>query len=83
VAPNAVIAASGDHAETVAETIWMDSWQMQCCGQPFEIGSHVTWTIRAPDAEWVADVLGHAGAARVTAAEEHHEAAEDAPRMAR
>ena len=26
-------------------TVWVDDWQMQCCGDPFEVGSQVEWTI--------------------------------------
>jgi hypothetical protein len=27
-------------------TVWVDSWQMQCCGQPFKIGTQVKWLAR-------------------------------------
>ena len=30
-------------------TIWVDGWQMQCCGEPFRLGSQVAWTLRAAD----------------------------------
>ena len=26
-------------------TIWIEDWQMQCCGTPFKIGDTVKWTI--------------------------------------
>ena len=26
-------------------TVWVDSWQMQCCGEPFCRGSQVAWTL--------------------------------------
>ena len=29
-------------------TIWIDAWQLQCCGEPFLVGSPVTWTRYAP-----------------------------------
>jgi hypothetical protein len=36
----------------MAMTIWIDSWQMQCCGEPFRLGSQVAWTLRAADPEF-------------------------------
>jgi len=54
----------------VEMSVWVDAWQMQCCGEQFGVGSRVSWTLIGADAEWVARVLG-AGIA-VDAAEEHH-----------
>ena len=51
-------------------TIWVDGWQMQCCGEPFRLGSQVTWTLRAADPDWLEAVLG--AQQIVDAAEEHH-----------
>lgn len=51
-------------------TVWVDAWQMQCCGEQFGVGSHVPWTFADADAEWIAQVLGSGIA--VDAAEEHH-----------
>jgi hypothetical protein len=45
---------------------------MQCCGDPFSVGSTVSWTVMRPDREHLASVLGDDEAARVTDAEEHH-----------
>ncbi|MEU5211652.1 DUF6578 domain-containing protein [Streptomyces sp. NPDC020742] len=53
-------------------TVWMDSWQMECCGDPFRVGSRVSWTLVEANGEWLAAVLGSAAAAGVDAAEEHH-----------
>jgi hypothetical protein len=53
-------------------TVWVDSWQMQCCGQPFRIGSHVAWTLRAADPDWLEAMLGTDAQQAVDAAEEHH-----------
>lgn len=52
--------------------IWVDDWQMQCCGEPFAIGSSVRWSTRAPDSDHLATFLGDGEAAHVDAAEEHH-----------
>jgi hypothetical protein len=54
-------------------TVWVDGWQMQCCGRPFAIGSEVSWTARDADHGWLTDVLGPDLAATVTMAEEHHD----------
>jgi hypothetical protein len=26
-------------------TVWVDSWQMRCCGEAFHVGSQVAWTL--------------------------------------
>ncbi|RZU50087.1 hypothetical protein EV385_1850 [Krasilnikovia cinnamomea] len=54
--------------------VWVDGWQMQCCGEPFSVGSDVSWTLRwEPDWEWLSVLLGDQGAASMDAAEDHHE----------
>jgi hypothetical protein len=55
----------------VAVTVWVDDWQMQCCGDPFRVGSHVSWSVLDADQQWLSEMLGPA-AAEVTVAEEHH-----------
>lgn len=30
-------------------TIYYDSWQMQCCGEPFSVGDKIEWTCAIPD----------------------------------
>lgn len=52
-------------------TVWVDGWQMQCCGEPFAVGSQVSWRLGDADRDWLGAVLG-AMAAGVDAAEEHH-----------
>jgi hypothetical protein len=54
-------------------TVWVDNWQLQCCGEPFTIGSTVSWTLREADTDWLTAVLGAETAASVDAAEEHHD----------
>jgi len=54
------------------ERVWVDGWQMECCGDLFEVGSTVDWTVAAPDIEWLARVLGDEAALAIDAAEEHH-----------
>ncbi|MFG2137878.1 DUF6578 domain-containing protein [Streptomyces sp. NPDC048650] len=53
-------------------TVWMESWQMECCGEPFRIGSQISWSLLDADEQWLADVIGAEAAARVDAAENHH-----------
>ena len=53
-------------------TVWVDSWQMQCCGDPFRRGSRVAWTLRDVDPDWFAAMLGPFVRRNVAAAEEHH-----------
>ncbi|UVS79509.1 DUF6578 domain-containing protein [Actinokineospora sp. UTMC 2448] len=57
---------------SVKATVWVDGWQMQCCGEPFVVGSRVVWSVTEPDSEWLAVVAGPALAVGVTHAEEHH-----------
>ena len=53
--------------------VWLDSWQMQCCGGKFSVGDRVSWTlVPEPDLEFPESVLGKARAALVTHREEHH-----------
>jgi hypothetical protein len=33
-------------------TVWVDSWQMQCCGDPFSRSSTLAWTLRDADPDW-------------------------------
>jgi hypothetical protein len=64
----------------VDKTVWVDDWQMQCCGQPFTVGTTVSWTLREADPDWLIAVLGPDVASTVDAAEEHHsDAARDTP----
>ena len=52
--------------------VWVDSWQMQCCGDPFRRGSKVAWTLRDVDSDWFDAMLGPRMRRTVNAAEEHH-----------
>jgi hypothetical protein len=52
--------------------VWVDSWQMQRCGEPFRLGSQVTWTLGDADPHWLEAVLGTGALPAVDAVEEHH-----------
>jgi hypothetical protein len=57
----------------MSTTVWVTAWQLQCCGDPFDVGSAVRWTLVPPDVEWLATVLGAELAEDVTGMEEHHD----------
>jgi hypothetical protein len=53
--------------------VWVDGWQMECCGDPFAVGSAVQWTVLTPpDLDWLSTILGDDAAQLIDAAEEHH-----------
>ncbi|MFI6325563.1 DUF6578 domain-containing protein [Nonomuraea sp. NPDC050556] len=54
------------------QTVWIDGWQMQCCGDLFRVGSNVSWNLRPADRDWLTSVLGEETSASVDWAEEHH-----------
>ncbi|MFD8611333.1 DUF6578 domain-containing protein [Streptomyces sp. NPDC059631] len=53
-------------------TIWIDDWQIQCCGQSFAPGDVVSWTLLEVDPEDYADVVGSDRADEIDFREEHH-----------
>lgn len=60
--------------------VWIDSWQQQCCGDDFGIGSQVTWSALpqyGPDG-WVESLLGPVWADKVGYREEHHDDGDEA-----
>ncbi|MEP7764228.1 DUF6578 domain-containing protein [Sanguibacter sp. 25GB23B1] len=64
----------------MAVLIWVDGWQMQCCGEPFSVGDVVAWHVDDPDSEWLSAALGPEMAQRVAYAEERHsESPDDLP----
>lgn len=57
------------HTGDMGMCVWVDGWQMQCCGDPFAVGSEVRWTLIPPDHDWFRVLLGNV---EVDAVEEHH-----------
>lgn len=53
-------------------TVWVDDWQVQCCGEPFAVGQRVTWTLGPVDRACPRAVLGEELAATLTHREDHH-----------
>lgn len=62
------------HRVVVAvRTVWVDDWQMQCCGEPFEVGASIEWTVLpVTDATGYAAFLEPHVVARITDREDHH-----------
>lgn len=57
----------------VSVLVWVQGWQMQCCGDPFTVGDEVEWTLDAdPDTDWLEAALGTDLASRIAYAEDHH-----------
>ncbi|MDX3453844.1 hypothetical protein PV396_18150 [Streptomyces sp. ME02-8801-2C] len=53
-------------------TIWVDDWQMKCCGETFAMGDVVSWNLLEVDPEDYADVVGDERATGINFREEHH-----------
>jgi hypothetical protein len=55
-------------------TVWVDEWQMQCCGAPFAVDSDVTWTVTdAVEREWLEIVIDAKTAKTIDFVQDHHE----------
>lgn len=53
--------------------VWVDAWQMQCCGTSFADGASVEWTLSFQnDIAWLTDVVGTEAARSVDFSEDHH-----------
>lgn len=58
--------------------VWMDSWQMDCCGTPFQNGSKVSWRLRpSTGMEWLDTALPGRAVAGIDAVEDHHGGSSD------
>ncbi|MFJ6510160.1 DUF6578 domain-containing protein [Streptomyces sp. NPDC091406] len=60
-------------------TIWVDDWQMQCCGEDFTSGGLVSWSLMKADPEDYVDIVGAERADEIDFHEEHHGEQEHAP----
>jgi hypothetical protein len=59
--------------EVGAHEIWISGWEMECCGEPFAVGSTVSWNVVTPsDVRRFTAVLGYATASAIEAVESHH-----------
>ena len=69
------MSVSAQNDTVVTKIIWMDAWEFECCGEPFEVGSRVKWilgVVDQSDKERFATLLGEADASRLTHHETHH-----------
>ena len=64
--------AETGHTGQVDVTVWMDDWQFDCCGEPFGIGSEVSWTIGPANSDLLTDMLGTDTGVAIDAFEDHH-----------
>jgi hypothetical protein len=52
--------------------VWVDAWQMQCCGTPFSDGGTVEWTLSSEsDLDWMVSVVGREVAVTIDYSEDH------------
>jgi len=66
--------------------VWMDAWQLTCCGEPFAVGSEVEWRVNpvSPDTRtFFAGPLGDEVASSITHFENHHSGDRIAPETTR
>lgn len=53
--------------------VWVDGWQIECCGEPFGVGDTVTWRLDdQPDVDWLSAALDPATARDISYSEDHH-----------
>lgn len=69
---------SAARMQVVQRRVWIDDWQMECCGEHLRVGQHVDLTVTTAvavdrDREYLGAVLGDDRAATVTDYEEHHD----------
>lgn len=66
--------------ESDRAVVWVDRWQMECCGTPFAVGDPVAWSVRRDvDRAFLTAAAAPEVADAVQYREEHHEdTAEDA-----
>jgi hypothetical protein len=58
----------------VKRRVWVDGWQMQCCGEPFEVAEAVSWwTSSEVHRDYLSVVVGEKMAAEITHYEDHHD----------
>lgn len=62
--------------------MWVDAWQMQCCGDPFAVGEAVSWKLIAAEHDWLDEVLGTTLSQSVRWKEERHDRSEGVPETA-
>jgi len=64
--------ASVRQTPQVTLTVWVDRWQQQCCGQPWDVGTAVSWTVTDPDRDFLVPLFSDENRVVIDKAEEHH-----------
>ena len=64
--------ARAPDTECMRVKVWMDAWQQQCCGEPFSVGTSISWNLIDRDLAWLAPVIGADEVKRIRFAEDHH-----------
>lgn len=62
------------------ELVWVADWEMQCCGEPFDVGGQVTWRLSRCEPDLLLSILGPGGAAP-NLYYDHHSAEPSPPPM--
>ncbi|MEZ5412001.1 MAG: DUF6578 domain-containing protein [Acidimicrobiales bacterium] len=52
--------------------VWVDNWQMQCCGTPLRVGVEASFEVLALDRSFLSPILGEAVVSAIGWAEERH-----------
>ena len=71
IAPH-LLNALHDHGMDGRLVVWVDSWQQECCGDPWSVGTVVSWTLTDADLESLAPLFASESEVRVDYREEHH-----------
>jgi len=45
------------HTHRVTLIVWVDRWHQHCCGQPWDVGATVSWTLTEPDQDFLAPLF--------------------------
>lgn len=53
--------------------VWLSGWEWECCGDPFTVGSTVTFSCHPPQGNWFVEQFGADFAASIALVEEHHD----------
>jgi hypothetical protein len=64
----------------VLRTIWVDAWQLVCCGDDFEVGKQVVWDVLPTEGSpgtFLFNILGSELASKISGSEDHHEEVDD------
>ena len=60
--------------------VWVEDWQMQCCGDPFAVGDAVCWmAVRSAGMKEVDSILGLENGTSIEWVEDHHDLADTEP----